>query len=248
VDPRRSKSLPGSVNHVTANSTTTTARPSSVTRRARFKPLPGNSRLSDRLPSVSAQANVCNEVIQLNHRRVLPPAPSIKDRELRASGWSVHAPAFLELLSLRGKVDASICKPLSRARAARTGGTHVAGTSRSRQQSIARGIARLSPAAVAEREQAERKEQQWQKEHMATAHNEHDHRNRKADSKHTHQRLPSKQCLSGLARQPAPSERRPARTVRFYFVSPSRTSPRQAPVSSSRFSISCLNRSRSPRT
>jgi hypothetical protein len=36
--------------------------------------------------------------------------------------------------------------------------------------------------------------------------------------------------------------------VRPYVVSPSRTSPRQAPVSSSRFSISCLNRSRSPRT
>ena len=36
--------------------------------------------------------------------------------------------------------------------------------------------------------------------------------------------------------------------VHPYDVSPSRTSPRQAPVSSSRFSISCLNRSRSPRT
>jgi hypothetical protein len=36
--------------------------------------------------------------------------------------------------------------------------------------------------------------------------------------------------------------------VRPYFVSPSRTSPRQAPVSSVRFSMSCLNRSRSPRT
>ena len=47
---------------------------------------------------------------------------------------------------------------------------------------------------------------------MATAHHEHDHGNCKADSKHTHQRTPSKQCLSRLARQPAPSERRPART------------------------------------
>ena len=36
--------------------------------------------------------------------------------------------------------------------------------------------------------------------------------------------------------------------ARPYFVSPSRTSPRQALVSSPRFSISSLNRSRSPRT
>ena len=67
---------------------------------------------------------------------------------------------------------------------------------------------------MAEREQAERKEQQWQKENMAAAHHEHDHGNCKADSKHTHQRTPSKQFLCGPARQPAPNERRPARTVR----------------------------------
>jgi hypothetical protein len=52
-----------------------------------------------------------------------------------------------------------------------------------------------TPAAVTEREQAEGKEQQWQKENMATAHHEHDHGNCKADSKHTHQKTPSRQCL-----------------------------------------------------
>jgi hypothetical protein len=35
----------------------------------------------------------------------------------------------------------------------------------------------LFPAAVAEREQAERNEKQWQEEDMATAHDEHDHGN-----------------------------------------------------------------------
>ena len=39
---------------------------------------------------------------------------------------------------------------------------------------------------MAEREQAEREEQQWQEEDVATAHYEHDHRNCKADRKHTH--------------------------------------------------------------
>jgi len=53
------------------------------------------------------------------------------------------------------------------------------------------------PAAVAEREQTERKKQQWQKENMATAHYEHDHGNRKADRKHTHQRTPSNIAFSG---------------------------------------------------
>jgi len=94
------------------------------------------------------------------------------------------------LLCAQGKVDANICKPSSLARVARTRGTHAAGTSRSPQRPITRGIARLSPAAVAEREQTERKEQQWQKENMATAHHEHDHRNCKADRKHTHQQTP----------------------------------------------------------
>jgi len=42
------------------------------------------------------------------------------------------------------------------------------------------------PAAVAERKQAEREEQQWQEEDMATAHYEHDHGNCKANGKHTH--------------------------------------------------------------
>jgi hypothetical protein len=42
-------------------------------------------------------------------------------------------------------------------------------------------------AAVTEREQAEREEQQWQEEDVATAHYEHDHGNCKADRKHTHQ-------------------------------------------------------------
>jgi hypothetical protein len=154
-----------------------------------------------------------NHVIEQDkNRQVGHRTPSAKERELRASGRSVRASARSELLSAQGKVDASICKRGRRARVARTGGTHAAGTSRSRQQSVARGIGRLSPTAVAEREQAERKEQQWQKENMATAHHEHDHGNCEADSKHTHQRTPSKQCLSGPARQPAPNERRPART------------------------------------
>jgi hypothetical protein len=65
-----------------------------------------------------------------------------------------------------------------------------AATSHGTNNRVARGLARLSPAAVAEREQAERKEQQWQKENMATAHHEHDHGNCKADSKYTHQRIP----------------------------------------------------------
>jgi hypothetical protein len=68
-------------------------------------------------------------------------------------------------------------------------------------------MAGLSPAVVAEREQAERKEQQWQKENVATAHNEHDQGNCKADSKHTYQTDPSKQCLAGPTPQPAPNER-----------------------------------------
>jgi hypothetical protein len=68
-------------------------------------------------------------------------------------------------------------------------------------------MAGLSPAVVAEREQGERKEQQWQKENMATAHHEHDQGKCKADSKHTYQRTPSKQGLSGPTRQPAPNEK-----------------------------------------
>ena len=55
-----------------------------------------------------------------------------------------------------------------------------------------------------------------------------------------------KQCQRG-SRPPMMRGGRRA-PVTPYAVSPSRTSPRQAPVSSSRFSISCLNRSRSPRT
>lgn len=51
-------------------------------------------------------------------------------------------------------------------------------------------MAGQSPAVAAEREQAERKEQQWQKESMATAHHEHGQGNCKADSKHTYQRTP----------------------------------------------------------
>jgi hypothetical protein len=45
---------------------------------------------------------------------------------------------------------------------------------------------------AAESEQAERKEQQWQKENMATAYHEHEQGKCKADSKHTYQRTPSK--------------------------------------------------------
>jgi hypothetical protein len=56
-------------------------------------------------------------------------------------------------------------------------------------------MAGLSPAVAAEREQAERKEEQWQEENMATAHDEHDQGNCKADSKHTNQR--TKQCFPG---------------------------------------------------
>jgi hypothetical protein len=112
--------------------------------------------------------------------------PNATERELRASGWSVRAPAPSSVPSAAGKVDASICKPSSRARAARTGETHAAETSRSRQQSVAPKWARLLPAAVPEREQPEREEQQWQEENMPTAHHEHDHGNRKADRKHTH--------------------------------------------------------------
>jgi hypothetical protein len=51
-------------------------------------------------------------------------------------------------------------------------------------------MAGLPPPVVAEREQAERKEQQWQEEDMATAYYEHDQGNCKADSKHTYQRTP----------------------------------------------------------
>jgi hypothetical protein len=53
------------------------------------------------------------------------------------------------------------------------------------------------PAAMAEREQAERKEQQWQKENMATAHHEHDYGNCKADRKHTNQRTSSNNDVPG---------------------------------------------------
>jgi hypothetical protein len=48
--------------------------------------------------------------------------------------------------------------------------------------------------------------------------------------------------------RPPPREEAGARACSLYLVSPSCTSPRQAPVSWSRFSISCLNRSRSPCT
>jgi hypothetical protein len=58
-------------------------------------------------------------------------------------------------------------------------------------------MAGLSPAVVAEREQAERKEQQWQKENMATAHHEHEHGNCKANGKQTHQRTPSDSAFPG---------------------------------------------------
>ena len=166
-------------------------------------------------------------------------------RELHALGWPVRGPAPSCPPSAEGKAGASTCKPARRARAVQTGGTHAAGTSRSRHRSIA-SRARLLPAAVAEREQAERQEQQWQEEDMASTRHEHDHGNCKADCKHTHQRTPSNSAFPGLARKPAPGERRPACADRPYFASPSRTSPRQAPVSSSRLSISCLNRSRSP--
>jgi hypothetical protein len=44
---------------------------------------------------------------------------------------------------------------------------------------------------VAEREQAERKEQQWQKENMATAYHQDDHGNGKADRKQTDHQTPS---------------------------------------------------------
>jgi hypothetical protein len=50
---------------------------------------------------------------------------------------------------------------------------------------------RLSPSVVAEREQAEGKEQQGQEKDMAGARHKHNHGNRKADSKQTHQQLPS---------------------------------------------------------
>jgi hypothetical protein len=89
---------------------------------------------------------------------------------------------------------------------ARIGGTHGAGTSRSRQQSVARGIVPLSPVAVAEREQAERNKQQWQKQNMATAHHEHDHGNCEADSKHTHQRTVPFRASAAAG----PNARRPA--------------------------------------
>jgi hypothetical protein len=46
---------------------------------------------------------------------------------------------------------------------------------------------RLSPSVVAEGEQAEGKEQQGQEKDMAGGNHEHDHGNRKANSKHTHQ-------------------------------------------------------------
>jgi hypothetical protein len=59
------------------------------------------------------------------------------ERELRASAWSVHARAPSSVPSAEGKVDASTCTPSSRTRAARTGGTHAAETSRSRHQSVA---------------------------------------------------------------------------------------------------------------
>ena len=43
---------------------------------------------------------------------------------------------------------------------------------------------------VPEREQAEGKEQQGEEKDVAGAHHEHDHGNRQADSKHTHQQTP----------------------------------------------------------
>ncbi len=54
--------------------------------------------------------------------------------------------------------------------------------------------------------------------------------------------------LGSSGRRGRPQKRGRRALLLPYFVSPSCTSPRQAPVSSSRFSISCLNRSRSPRT
>jgi hypothetical protein len=44
-----------------------------------------------------------------------------------------------------------------------------------------------SPPAVAKRKQAQRKEQQRQEDDVAAAHDEHDHGDRKTDSKETHQ-------------------------------------------------------------
>jgi hypothetical protein len=52
-------------------------------------------------------------------------------------------------------------------------------------------------AAMAEREQAVREEQQWQEEDMATTHHEHDHGNCKADRKHTHQQTPLNSAFLG---------------------------------------------------
>jgi hypothetical protein len=62
-----------------------------------------------------------------------------------------------------------------------------------------------------EREQAERKEQQWQEEDTATAHHEQDHGNCKADRKHTHQQTPFNSAFPSW-RGAGPSEKRPART------------------------------------
>ncbi|HWH55635.1 MAG TPA: hypothetical protein VNT04_08675 [Gaiellaceae bacterium] len=48
----------------------------------------------------------------------------------------------------------------------------------------------LSPSVVAERKQAEGKEQQGQEKDMAGAQHEYDHSNRKANGKHSHQQTP----------------------------------------------------------
>jgi hypothetical protein len=66
------------------------------------------------------------------------------------------------------------------------GGTDAAETSR--RHLVA--AVRLSSSVLAKREQAEGKEQQGQENHMAGADDEHDHGNRKANSKQTHQQTP----------------------------------------------------------
>jgi hypothetical protein len=69
------------------------------------------------------------------------------------------------------------------ARADRRDGTDAAETSR--RQLVAPVC--LSPSVVAERKQAEGKEQQGQEKDMAGAQHEYDHSNRKANGKHSHQ-------------------------------------------------------------